>query len=492
MTDKLLLGPLLGLESDTDYTFCFLTDRHATSAKIKIGHQNIDAKKVATTYSGIYWRAEYDVSSDALSGFVAYTILVNDKPMADGNGRMNWKFFIPDANEEPKFAYASCNGFSNNNLKTCTENPYILWERMLALSAEEPFSLLILGGDQIYADAIWTRIPALDTWNDLGLKEKIKYKPKQALGKKLDWFYEKLYLEQWNKPSVSLALATIPNIMMWDDHDIIDGWGSYPEALQTCDVYKEIYKYASKYFQLFQIRSADNKTLLAPKHSETHFSFGLSFRKTNILALDNRSQRSLKTVMDNQHWHDVKQHLESVKKGSLLILSAIPVVYRDFSFSEASVDFTPWEEELTDDLKDHWRAKEHQGERAKFLMCMLQNAAVRKSKTVILSGDVHLGCMGVVQESKRDQTTNIHQIVSSGIVHPAPSLVQWLGILAITNDRTEYLDENRQIRIDMIKPHGSDHYLRTRNFVTLKEGTDAKLWINWICENNDSPVYPLQ
>ncbi len=26
--------------------------------------------------------------------------------------------------------------------------------------------------------------------------------------------------------------------MMWDDHDIFDGWGSYPHALLTCSVFQ--------------------------------------------------------------------------------------------------------------------------------------------------------------------------------------------------------------------------------------------------------------
>ena len=65
-------------------------------------------------------------------------------------------------------------------------------------------------------------------------------------------------------------------------------------------------------------------------------------------------------------------------------------------------------------------------------------------------------------------------------------------MLGVTNDRTEYLNEDRTVRIDILRPHGSTKYLRMRNFVTLQEGTDSKLWINWICENKEKPAYPLQ
>lgn len=43
----------------------------------------------------------------------------------------------------------------------------------------------------------------------------------------------------------------------------------------------------------------------------------------------------------------------------------------------------------------------------------------------------------------------------------------------------------------MLTPFGSDTYLRTRNFATLEQGNDGKLWVNWVCENGDQPHYPL-
>ena len=67
---------------------------------------------------------------------------------------------------------------------------------------------------------------------------------------------------------------------------------------------------------------------------------------------------------------------------------------------------------------------------------------------------MHVGCLGVIQD-KREGVTNVHQLVSSGIVHPCPTQFQWMGILAMTNDDAEYLDENRLIRAELIKPFGS-------------------------------------
>ncbi len=493
MSQKLMLGPLLGVESDATYTVCFLTHKSVTNAAVSINNQLINAVLVEQVTAGKFWRIEVQIAPQQISQSIEYRVVVDGVNSVDQNQNDHWVFYVPGQDEKPRMAYASCNGFSDATLVNSTERPYALWQEMRASHVEQPFSMLIMGGDQVYADAIWTRVKPLEDWNELGRAEKTNRKATKAMKEQVDRFYGELYCNRWNKADIAHMLATVPTVMMWDDHDIFDGWGSYPTDIQGCDVYSAIYSSAARYFKLFQLRSLNNKSLLDQGNTTPHYSFGFTFRGYTLLAMDNRSQRSITKVMGSEQWADIARFLDNNQQASdLLVLSAVPVVYRDFSFTESMLDTTPWEEELTDDLKDHWRAKEHQGERAKLIMRLLDNAAARKSKTVILSGDVHVGCFGVIRDSRGNTSVNIHQVVSSGIVHPAPSCIQWLGIQAVTNDRTEYLNEDRTVRIDMLKPHGSTQYLRTRNFVTLQEGTDNKLWINWVCENKEKPMYPLQ
>ena len=40
--------------------------------------------------------------------------------------------------------------------------------------------------------------------------------------------------------------------MTWDDHDIFDGWGSYPDGLQNCPVFQGCYQAAKRFYLLFQ------------------------------------------------------------------------------------------------------------------------------------------------------------------------------------------------------------------------------------------------
>lgn len=500
MQNKLMLGPLLGLETGNYYTVVFVTANSSTApvkrAEVLFNSVAAVAEKIGSIYAGEVWRAEIQLPSFAEPQRIQYQIQCDGRPFYSQQNVCSWAFYLPAQSEKPKFAYASCNGFSDLKLMNTTAEPYRLWQDMAALHSHsaQPFSLLLLGGDQLYADSIWTEVKQLQQWNELGLADKIKRQASAELKKRIQRFYSELYLSRWNQPQVASMLAAIPSLMMWDDHDIFDGWGSYPEQLTNCAVYQAIFAAAKSHFELLQIRGRQNRGLLAGHNAGgllPHYSMHLQFHGYHILALDNRSERSLQQVMSDSQWQDVALALEQCKSGDLLLMTAVPVVYRDFSSAEKIVDSTPWEEEVTDDLKDHWRAKEHQGERQKLIMRLLDNARIRKAKTVLLSGDVHVGCLGVIRDKRDGTVLNMHQVVSSGIVHPAPTYIQWLGILAITNDHTEYLDENKTISADILKPYGANQYIRARNFVTLQEGTDHKLWVNWIVEGKDKPAYPL-
>ncbi|ARU26072.1 alkaline phosphatase D family protein [Cellvibrio sp. PSBB006] len=493
MKNKLVLGPILGLESDSLYTVTFVTNSSVEKAWVKFGDDKVPASSLGGIRSGSVWRAELKIEAGADSKNISYNVLTDEIEVTDSSGRSCWSFYVPGKSEKPKMAYVSCNGFSDYKLMNATEQPYRLWEQMKSEHAESAFSLLLMGGDQVYADSIWTQINSLKLWNELPRAEKIKRSATKDMRAQIDKFYSELYVSRWNKEPLATMLASIPSIMMWDDHDIFDGWGSYPDEMQSCEVYQAIFAAAKKHYELLQVRGRNTSLLAKDKENPEHYSSAVTFRGYTILSLDNRSDRRLTEVMSQDHWLDITGFLENkCPKGDLLVLSAVPVVYRDFSFAESAVDATPWEEALEDDLKDHWRAKEHEGERLKLIMNLLTNAHKRKGKTVMLSGDVHVGCLGIIQDKRKEHPVNIHQVVSSGIVHPAPTYLEWLGILAITNDDLEYLDETRSITADMIKPHGSNKYIRARNFVTLLEGTDKKLWVNWVCEGKDKPAYPLQ
>jgi hypothetical protein len=143
-------------------------------------------------------------------------------------------------------------------------------------------------------------------------------------------------------------------------------------------------------------------------------SFALRFRDYGILGLDIRTNHTEEVVMSDQHWSNVKVCLGQASGSvrTLLVLSAVPVVYRDFRTTESVIDITPWQEELTDDIRDRWRSWYHEGERMKLIMNLFAFQARSPSepiKRVILAGDVHVGCLGVIRDRRNaDHQRLIH------------------------------------------------------------------------------------
>ena len=124
----------------------------------------------------------------------------------------------------------------------------------------------------------------------------------------------------------------------------------------------------------------------------------------------------------------------------------------------------------------------------RLIMNLMDFIRPNKCRGILLSGDVHVGALGVIKDTRND--LEIHQVISSGIVHPPPGAFEWLGLRAVTSDDKESIG-NGQITTEMICPFRSDKYIRDRNFVVLEEGTDNKVWVNWTCEGKMKPEYGI-
>ena len=80
--------------------------------------------------------------------------------------------------------------------------------------------LLVLLGDQVYADVTSPTVRRL-------LRRR-RRRPKGAPADQVVSFdeYTKLYLESWRDPEIRWLLSTVPSVMIFDDHEIIDDWNT--------------------------------------------------------------------------------------------------------------------------------------------------------------------------------------------------------------------------------------------------------------------------
>ncbi len=500
MSKSIILGPLLGFEGDNLYTLCIVAKKNVAQPFLHVGSSKHPFTLCSPTPSGNFWRSELSLPPADNGTRVTYSI--QDGPTQLSNAsKSSWSFYVPGESEPPRIAYASCNGFSDPKLVQNEKEPLALWRRLAKEHEEQPFSLLLMGGDQLYADSLWKsrQAPLTRKWADKNRRDQLKHKAGPNMRKELKKFYEELYVDQWSYEYMIDLMASIPTCMMWDDHDIFDGWGSYSDEMLGCEVYQAIYETARAYFELFQIRSKSNRSLLSK--NEDHYAWGFQFRDYLILALDNRAERKQNQIMSQDQWLAVKSWIEKTEPAkknkvvNLIILIAVPVLYRRFVGASNLLNWTEWlrrddiRDSVEDDVRDHWSHKDHEQERLKLLHNLFklidrQNSDGGRCRSIILSGDVHVGATGLIRDTHAG--LDLHQIISSGIRHPPPSYLQWQGILATSNDKPYTLDG--RFHLEMGKPAGGPQYMRQRNCTTIEVGTDQKLWINWLCEEGDKPV----
>ncbi|TKA69367.1 hypothetical protein B0A55_06155 [Friedmanniomyces simplex] len=161
------------------------------------------------------------------------------------------RFFIPSKHESMRIMFHSCNGFSVGTDEEAWSGP-ALWNDVLRVHEQQPFHVMIGGGDQIYNDSVRVSGP-LRPWTDIANPHKRREHPfNEDLRAKCDEFYFQNYVRWYGMEPFASANGQIPQLNIWDDHDIIDGFGSYTDHFMRCAVFRGIGGVAHKYYMLFQ------------------------------------------------------------------------------------------------------------------------------------------------------------------------------------------------------------------------------------------------
>jgi len=449
------------------------------------------------------WRFEFAVAQTAAAQEVAY-----------GIGGEQHGFSVPARDTMPSMGYASCNGFSDPTLMKKVKEPNALWARLGRLHAGTdrvdsqaygPLHLLLLGGDQVYSDAMWAVIPELKAWCALPREKRFKAAFTTTLRRKVEAHFSSIYLDRWSQPEVATMLARLPSVMMWDDHDIMDGWGSYPHEQHQCPVYQGIFEVARAAFALFQ-RQALGALPPATLPGQDQHNSAWRIGELGLLVLDMRSERRPRSgdtqatggllqaeqVLSPRSWAAVYQWLAAQEAAGglkhLFVMSSIPVVHPGLDLIEKVLGVLPGQQEMEDDLRDHWASAPHKAERLRLIHRLLQTAA-RGVRVTILSGDVHVAALGVIESTREGgKACVINQLTSSAIVHPTSSAME-VFVLEHVARHEEQVD--RGITTRMLEfPTTSRCIKASRNFLTLHPdaaGGEDRYWANWWVEGEAHP-----
>ncbi len=483
------LGPLLGLEADYNYTVCFLLPGES-KAKLSL-RLNFDQTTTVVNNPDVsillhhhFYRFSFDLPKKQNEYQVEYQILSGNDALSDQHQRTSWQFAVASQKEVPNIGFASCNGSSKQHPSKLSSSEFVMWDKMKQLHEKEGerIHLLLMGGDQIYADSVWDEVPFIDSlkkrnWygkriltEDIVASCTLDPKEQQELENQLREFYEQLYIDSWSDKNMSYMLASAPNLMIWDDHDIVDGWGSYSNKFQSSVVMQLIFSIAKAYFEIFQARTSRNSALI----SNSDFTQKTSFRNFEIFLLDNRTFRTSKKVMSKQQFVDVDSELkkpqfvnippEIADERVICFVVPVPIAHLDYhriAEKALTIPFTKdFRHSMHDDALDHWDHDNHKKEQIKLLELIFAAGKRHKVKYLcIVSGDVHTaGAATVTQDQSKRYAT---QLVSSGTVHAPPSIFEYFFMRAGARRKVDHAG----YELDL-KNYGNfdSHTIRQRNF----------------------------
>lgn len=179
-----------------------------------------------------------------------------------GEWQVEHLFLVAGRCESWKFAMFSCNGLSHTSGYEGYAEKYYgicgMWADLVRQHHASKFHCMLGLGDQIYMDCVWEHTKSLDKWTRIPARSKREsMSPPPGMYEEVDRWILFFYIQHFGEAHFRDALAKIPYMMQGGDHDFVDGFGSYPEALENCEVMQLYRSIVTKYYLLFQMHVAN-------------------------------------------------------------------------------------------------------------------------------------------------------------------------------------------------------------------------------------------
>lgn len=426
------------------------------------GDDVIAPTKLATLFGRSYWRFDFDLPAHKAASY------------SFGNETYE---VCTDLVDDLRIGFVSCNGQEDGDLDRPLEDRNALWADLGKEHAKKPFSLLLHGGDQIYADGVWECHEDIIAWDEAGRRERLATAFSDVMRDAVLKFYLDHYLAIYGQPQIQHMLARVPSLMMWDDHDIFDGWGSHKKWFQGSAVAKGMFDCARHAFCLMQLGcTPDDLPDMVTDRDGQSLGWRADFPGLSVIAPDLRSERAADEIMGAHGWRDFPDMLKTVPDGNrILLMSSVPVIGPRLSLVEMMLHLSPRAQKYEDDLRDQWQSRWHRREWCRFLELLEEIANAHDHEITLLSGEIHVATRGTFETTGK----TIHQLVASGISHTAPpkAFARVLGLLAWIGDNPL---PGRPTKLKPL-PERKGTYCAARNYLTLSR-KDTNWHANWHLE----------
>ncbi|KAK0842513.1 hypothetical protein LTR03_009262 [Friedmanniomyces endolithicus] len=474
-------------------------------------YREVPAARLHTERGHTFWRFNLAIELGGREHRVAYRI----------NGGPAIGFWVPARGETMNIMFHSCNGFSLAVDPHLFSGPDPLWRDVLNRHQARPFHVMLGGGDQIYNDAAMRDATLFAAWLRIKNPEAKQGAPfTLEMQEELETFFLDRYAMWFSQGLFGMANGQIPMVNVWDDHDIIDGFGSYPHHFMRSPVFAGLGAVAYKYYMLFQHQTVPAETT----REERSWLMGASpgpyiaarsrslfmFLGSNVafLGLDCRMERMRDEILSQETYDIVFDRCRAeIVRGEtkhLIVLLGVPIAYPRLNFLENILTSRVMDPikavgrmgllggfvnkfdggvEILDDLDDHWTAKHHKAERNWFVQELQALAAEKSVRVTILGGDVHLGAVGqfytpqkLVEGGKDRDHRYMPNVISSAIVNTPPPVM--MADVLNRRNKVHHLDgETDEGMIPMFESDvdgGKRHnkcLLPRRNYCTIREFT---------------------
>lgn len=233
----------------------------------------------------------------------------------------NWSRYRYD------FLLMSCNNPDQCVDEKSGRDGYEVWQALPSIiksheasSQEARVLFALMGGDQIYADEWKKRLLSSGT-----IEEKVE-------------IYFEIYEHYWSDSRYRHVLAGLPAYLMWDDHDIMDGWGSETASFAVDSEgkptpafnieWKSMFMAAKRAFRFYQ--AARNPDPLKPYKNEVNDTFDVGFKvgPLGFIMADLRSSRNWqkKVFWTDEQVHAVEGWINKHREEIEVLFFLTPVV----------------------------------------------------------------------------------------------------------------------------------------------------------------------
>ena len=374
-----------------------------------------------------------------------------------GHNRLR-SFRTPPAEEEQRpfqLALFSCNmPFQVNGLfRKRTEIGEIdTWDFLAATLRrhEANVDVVIAGGDQAYTDGVAT----LDIWKLLNRtmrREGDRLLPDES---SMRSWYRDIYRGYWGFEGVRRVFDSYPTYMIWDDHEIVDGWGSHylSDGGPDDSLARILPDLEERGLTRDEGRSLVRRMFRAGCHVYREYQhshnpptadgvWDYAFRRGGaaFYVLDGRGQRDVERedfrILGEPQFRRFEAWADALDPGEtpfLFVVSAVPVLHAKSALVNADLRFPLRRQGLGDDLRDSWEHELHDAERGA-LMDVLFRAARRGLRPCILSGDVHVSAVFSIDD---DDGGRVWQLTSSALTYHLSRALGWVLRRGAADDGT--------------------------------------------------------